>query len=325
VPRAAINSWHRRAENLHSYVWVPVLHPARLGKSVDAAIGGFLGWLYPRLLPGTIRDVAAKADLIVIESCAAIALFPLLKRLAPQAKFVYCASDRLEVVGMQPALAKILSATAPDYDLVRVPARSMTEDFGPRARVKFIPHGIDKQAFAPQVARPYPPGTKNAVAAGDMMFDHATLLSLVERFPHVTFHAFGRLAFGNTAHPNLVVHGEVPFEALVPYLVHADVGLAPYVCRPRLDYLAESSLKLLQYTYCRLPIVAPHFAAGGRSHVFGYDPGDSLSTATAFERALRCDRRTIDTEAVEDWNDVMARVLEPLGLKLMHGAAARAV
>ena len=326
VPAAERNAWLRRGVNLSSYVWIPLLHPARLGGVLDAIAGRLLCSVYPRLLPQSIREVAARADLIVIESCSAVALFPFLKRLAPAARFVYCASDRLDVVGMQPALSDILRETAPHYDLVRVPARSMIADFSPPTRAQFIPHGIDKAAFDSALPRPYPAGSKNAVVAGEMMFDREVVLSLAERFPEVTFHAFGRMPLADVTHlANLRFHGEVPFRSLVPYLIHADVGLAPYLYQPRLDYLAESSLKLLQYTYCRLPIVAPQFASSGQPHVIGYAAGDAASAAQAMERELRFDRATIGSNAAADWSEMMRAVLAAAGLAAINSANEQAV
>jgi 2-beta-glucuronyltransferase len=316
VPSSDINRWRQRDKNLHGFVWLAPLHPAKFGNSlVDKIAGPALSWLYPRLFPGVISDLARRADLIVIESCAAVALFPFLKSIAPGAKFVYCASDRLKPVGMQPALATILERTALDYDLVRVPACSMLNDFVPGTRVAYIPHGIDKAAFDRRPVSPYQSGRKNAVVAGDMMFDRPAIAALVDRFPDTRFHAFGRMDLGYLrGRQNLICHGEVPFDSLVPYLIHADIGLAPYAFRPNLDYVSESSLKLLQYTYCRLPVIAPEFAKGGRDHVITYSPDDPKSVIPAFERALAYDRSKIDRSMVVDWDEVIRRVLELIDL-----------
>jgi 2-beta-glucuronyltransferase len=96
---------------------------------------------------------------------------------------------------------------------------------------------------------------------------------------------------------------------LVNYLHHADVGLAPYLDRPEAHYLAESSLKLIQYTYCQLPVVAPHFAKAGRAHIIGYDPTDPDSIRHALRSALAYDRATIDRSRVASWDEVIARLL----------------
>jgi 2-beta-glucuronyltransferase len=119
---------------------------------------------------------------------------------------------------------------------------------------------------------------------------------------------------------NLQIHGEVPFADLVPRLLYADVGIAPYLDRPEVHYVAQSSLKLIQYQYCRLPTVAPRFAAAGRANVVGYDPRDSGSIIAAFAAALALDRATLDASAVTEWDTVIDRVLGGAGLQ--HRATA---
>ena len=69
--------------------------------------------VYAASLPAAVLAEAARADLIVIESTAAVALFDVLRRAAPQARFVYCASDRLVPNGMSRVLQAILDRTAP--------------------------------------------------------------------------------------------------------------------------------------------------------------------------------------------------------------------
>lgn len=316
VPPADRNVWRNCGERLHGFVWVPAFHPARSRVGWLDRMATAIWEFYPRLLPEAVLEVVRRADIVVIESCAALLLFDVLKKVAPPtAKFVYCASDRLSTVGMHPMLDAVLTRTAPLYDLVRIPARAMAKDFPPGSRVQYIPHGIDKAIFDKPGPSPFGNGGPNVVVAGDMLFDSDAFGVLLDSFPDVCFHTFGRMdldQFGQR--PNLVVHGEVPFEVLATYLPHADVGFAPYVDRPKAHYLVESSLKLIQYTYCRLPIVAPHFAAVGRDHVIGYTPGDDDSLRAALTAALNLDRNSVDSCGVISWDEVIERVLDKVGL-----------
>jgi 2-beta-glucuronyltransferase len=311
TPRDALNRWCSRGENLSSYVWEAPIHPARLGR-LDALVGDALVAAYAAALPQDVIDIARRADLIVVESCAAVALIERLRAIAPSAKLVYCASDRLDQVGMSSALSRTLERTLGAFDLIRVSARAMLTDFGPEARVALIPQGVDKKLIDAAPAGP-PNERRTAVVAGDMAFDSSALAVALRSFPDLEIHAFGRMDL----HPlrdcqNLIVHGETPFPDLARYMRAADIGFAPYVERARLDYLAESSLKLLQYTHCRLPIVAPHFATGGRPHIIGYKPGDARSIRNAFQTALDFDRTTIAAGAILEWEDVMRRLLSLL-------------
>jgi 2-beta-glucuronyltransferase len=313
VPPADLNRWVKRGGTLSTFVWVPALHPVKTRwDGVDRASAA-LADIYARSLPAAIRAVAEDADLIVLESCAAVALFDRLRALAPKARIVFCCSDRLGAVGMHPTLQKRLDRTASRYDLIRVPSPSMIGDFPADARVVYIPHGVDKTVFDRVHPSPYEDGRTNALVGGDMAFDRESVALLVQAFPHVDFHFFGKMAVGDLAtRANVNVHGEVAFEKLVPFIQHADVGVAPYRARPDLDYLAESSLKLHQYTYCRLPTIAPAFARGGREHIIPYEPGSEASIREAMAAALDYPSERIDRTPVIDWKDVMHRLVTTL-------------
>jgi 2-beta-glucuronyltransferase len=310
VPASEINAWIPRGTNLEGFIWVPLVHPVGTRWPLVNALTSPLAALFARSLPEEIRTSVAGADLIVIESCAAAVLFPALKRLAPRARFVYCASDRLGAVGMHPVIQRALDRTQDQYDLIRVPSPSMLSDFASSARTAYIPHGVARASFDRKRPSPFQPGTRNVVVGGDMAFDLSSVTAAVKSAPGVNFHFFGKMQIGELERePNVILHGEVPFETLIDFLQHADVGMAPYVERPGLNYLAESSLKLAQYAYCRLPTVAPAFAAGARSNIVPYDPADPASAAVSMASALKMDRERIDRSDVIDWDTVIERVL----------------
>ncbi|BCJ91923.1 hypothetical protein IZ6_26580 [Terrihabitans soli] len=320
VARAEMNDWIARAPNLRGYIWVPPVHPVSTRWDIVNQVTSPLAGLFARSLPKAVRDVVAKADLIVIESCAAAVLFPVLKRVAPRARFVYCASDRLNAVGMHPVIQKALDRSARDYDLIRVPSPSLLADFDPACRASYIPHGVARTSFDSVRRSPFKPGRRNIVVGGDMAFDLQSVTAVVLAFPELQFHFFGKMVIGDLAlQPNVTRHGEVPFETLVGFLQHADVGMAPYVEKAELNYLAESSLKLAQYTYCRLPTIAPAFAAGSRRHIVAYDPKDPSSAVEGMRVALSMDRDKIDRSDIIDWTTVIGRVLDEVGLAAKAG------
>jgi 2-beta-glucuronyltransferase len=314
-PREAINRWSDRGHNLRGFIWVPPVHPLKLPRGAGLATLA-AARVYAAMLPGTILGPAARADLIVIESTVAVALFDRLKRAAPRARFVYCASDRLIPIGMAPTLQKMLQKSAAAYDLIRVPAASMIGDFPPDAKVLHIPHGIDRSAFSQRGPSPYRAGSRNLVVAGDTAFDPRAVRAVAERLPECTVHLFGRMAHAGLDHlPNLIFHGEVPFAALVPFLQHADIGLSPYGYLQDRNYLAESSLKQLQYRLCCLSIVLPSFAAPvPQPHHFVYDGDDPAAAGEAALRALAYDRHAAPPAEILDWWDVVERVIAAAGL-----------
>jgi 2-beta-glucuronyltransferase len=63
-----------------------------------------------------------------------------------------------------------------------------------------------------------------------------------------------------------------------------------------------------QYSYCRLPIVAPRFLECSRSNVFYYEPADDRSICRALTEAAGCDRSRIQPENLHSWTDIAARL-----------------
>ena len=105
--------------------------------------------------------------------------------------------------------------------------------------------------------------------------------------------------------PNLRALGEMAFEDTVPYLQHADVGLAMLGGAPGMAVFTDS-LKILQYTWCRLPIVAPEAMASGRPHVHTYRPSDTASIRAACLAARAHDRATISRAGLQTWDALAA-------------------
>jgi 2-beta-glucuronyltransferase len=313
VPPGDVNKWRSRGDNLYNYVWVPFLHPATFPTPLLNKATSFFTDIYPMLLPTAVKKEVADARLVIIESCAALALFRRLKVVGMRAKFVYFAHDRLAAIGMHPVLEKLQWRVAREFDLIRTNANGLVEDFPADAPVEYLPQGLDKASFDVETKSPYSDGTVNIVIAGDMLFDEDAVHVVLEAFPTVEIHAFGRTSPEDLIqYRNFHHYGEVPFSALLPYIKHADVGFAPYRDRPGLDYLAESSLKLIQYSYARLPIVAPDFAKGTRDHVVSYVPAQPATVARAVSRALSFDRSKIEVAAIPDWEEMARLVLTRL-------------
>jgi 2-beta-glucuronyltransferase len=315
IPRDERNTWLERTPFISTFVWIPAIHPATTRYDFINRLATPLFRLYPYLLPESVRRRVRSARLIIIESCSAAMLFPLLKRLAPKAKFVYRACDSLAAIGMHPVISEVQSKTAGNYDLLTSPSNLLLADYPPYMRTCLLPQGLQKALFDEPIPSPFVEAGPHAIIAGDMMFDRPSFEIMVQNFPNITFHTFGRMDLGElTQYENLSHHGEVPFEELRSYIVHADLGIAPYIDRSDVHYLAESSLKLVQYTYARLPIVAPYFCKGDREHLKDYRPGEEASITRAVGAALQVERRTIDRSGVRDWQEIAGDMLAAVGL-----------
>lgn len=307
-----VNRWHRLSPLLEEFIWVNVVHPFNLRVDFLNRLTAPLFRHYGKLLPRAVKERLGGYSHIFVESGLPPLLFRELKALAPQARFIYHGADRLATIGVHPVISEEMEATASLYDLVRVMAPALADDFPPQTRVVYLPHGISKELFDASPPSPYTT-SKNAVSVGDMLFDARTIGALASAFPDWTFHLFGKKAKLTDAPDNVVTHGEVPFTEIVPYILHADVGLAPYLPGKDADYLSQSSLKMIQYTYARLPIVAPAFAASGRAHVCAYTPGDEASLLRAFRKAVVFDRRRVSAQKVKTWKETALAILDETG------------
>ena len=149
----------------------------------------------------------------------------------------------------------------------REPSRSSISSVRPHAEiadslaaygpVEVHPPGIDKAALDRTTQSPYRDGPSAVFAGVSPLFDYETLAAAAELAPHVSFHVIGpppRPLPGTSS-----FHPELPFDELVPYLQHATFGLLLFP--PGYASLGQGN-KIAQYSYCRLPIVAPSLPRG---------------------------------------------------------------
>lgn len=293
------NEQYQVGPHYKGYVWMPLIHPINL--PVKPLVEGLVR-LYPHMMDGFIQQAARNADTIIVESGTGMLLAPALKRLNPNAEMMLIMCDLMETLPCSSVVVDHANATVPLFDLVTFPAEAMRANLQGAKKALFLPQGLDKKAFQGESPSPFT-APKQAVSVGDMLFDAGSISTFAQAYPDWTFHLFGRNSKLPVKLANVIEHGEVPFATLVPYLRHADIGIAPYRDAPFVSYISQSSLKLVQYTYCQLPIVAPVFAAAGRDHVCAYQPGVKESLIKAFGEAIDFPRASIDTRQIKDWQE----------------------
>jgi len=292
-------------ERLSSFVWFQPWHPVNLCNSVLNRLSSPFFARYGRGSLGDVgEEVVRQADLLLFESTPGIMLVEGLKRLNPGARFVYRVSDDTRAVGFHPVVTQAEQRFAHLFDLI-----SLTSHKG-FAHLRHLPnvavhyHGVDKELFDREYQNPYDgTTTTNVVSVGGTLFDNEALEIASELFPHWTFHVFGWRPVRRR--PNIKNYGEVPFVQTVPYIKYADIGLALYTNTAGAEYIGESSLKMLQYTYCRLPIMAPAYATSKeRPHIFGYTAGAAESIRLALNQARAYDHASINRDAVRSWEEL---------------------
>jgi 2-beta-glucuronyltransferase len=285
-----------------SYVWYTPWQPVNLRVDLlnRATMSLFRRYGDLRL---DIEPLIAGAQRFVFDSGSDLLLFDRFKRLAPGAAFVYRVSDDLRDSGVHPVVLHVEEAVAPRFDLVSVPCAYLAERFRALPRVALQHHGIDKAAFDAPAANPYTASRgPNAVFVGNQRLDTGFIETASALLPHWTFHVIGAVS-GLPRRDNVRAYGTVAFSETIAFLKHADVGLQPIARVPGAEAFTDS-LKVIQYTYCRLPIVAPAYLRCARPNFLYYTPGDAGSIRDALERAARLDRARIDPGQIRTWDDL---------------------
>jgi 2-beta-glucuronyltransferase len=301
------------ADGVASYAWYTRWQPANLRSRLLNRATMRLFRRYGELALG-VEPLVAAADRIIFDSGLELLLLERFKRLAPEAAFVYRVSDDLRHSGIHPTVIQAEDEVAPRFDLVSVPCAYIAERFRGLPRVALQHHGIDKALFDRDYADPY--GADNrprALFVGQHALDLGFLATASAVAPEWTFHVIGPIA-GVPRRDNVRAHGEMRFAATIPFIKHADVGLQTLAPHEGAEAFTDS-LKIIQYTYCRLPILAPRFLRSRRSNFVFYIPGDRASIGRALDETRRFDRRRVDTAGVRSWDD--------LADQLGRGAASR--
>jgi 2-beta-glucuronyltransferase len=317
--RAEANRPVEKAPGIVSLVWWTPWHPFHLRSAWLDRLSAPLAARWADLPLGPLEAAVRGADLVLVESGLPLLLVRRIRALNPAARLVYRVSDDTRNIGQHAHVVAEEDRVAPLFDLISAPSRYTAERFAALPSVRFQPHGIDLAAFDRPTADPYaapplgPRWETEVVSIGHSFFDAAFPALAATALPGWRFHVVGALRPEPTL-PNVVWHGERPFLETVPFVRHADVGAAPYVRRTGGETLRESSLKLIQYTHCRLPSVGPRFVTRpDRPHLIGYDPGDGASIAAALRAARAIDRRTIRPEPVASWEDLARAICAAVG------------
>ena len=302
------NRFQTVAANLRAGAYLPPLHAfSSSNRFLNATNAGFFR-LYGSYLPNFARNAVADADLILIESGSALAFFDKVKKLNSKARTLYFCRDLLKTIGTARVLQDIEARRIGRFDIVCVPSEKLGAMLPPGGRVRVVPQGVNATLFDREQPSPYLPASRNAVSIGNMLFDQTSVAAMAAAAPDVNFHIFGA-AWSGWVLPNITIHGERDFEGIVPYLQHADFGIAPYRLTTDEVYLAESSLKLAQYSYCGLPILLPDLVSFARANGITYRLEGEADWRAKIDAALRMRRSAAFREGIMTWEQVAQQTL----------------
>lgn len=269
-------------DRLTSFVLLTRTHPGDLGLPLANRLSRPWFARYAHVPLGPLEERLRDADLVVFEGTAALLLVDRIRKLVPGARLVYRASDDLRNLGVHPLILDAETQAIPRFDLVSVPTREIADRLAPYGPVEVHPPGIDKATLSRPTRSPYGDRPAAVFAGVSPLFDYESLEEAARLAPHVTFHVIGPPPRPLPA--NATFHPELPFADVVPYLQHATFALLLFP--PGYPSLGQGN-KIAQYSYCRLPIVAPSHLEADRANVCVFEPGDGQSLGRALQEAER--------------------------------------
>lgn len=296
-------------DGVDCFLWKQLVHPfntrRRALRRVEDAM---FAWTMARP-PATLVRWMREADTIFFESGSAILHVALAERVAPRARRIYIASDDLRTIHVADRVEREFAAVAPRLDAICLTSRRLAPAIPSTDNLYFVPHGLDAGIADRADPSPYADGV-HAVSVGSMLFDRTFFERAAPLFPDLTFHVIGPGDVDRAGFPaNVEIHDEMAYDETLRYIKHARFGIAPYVAEAVPPYLADTSMKLMQYRFFGIPAVCPDAVTGGAPDRCGYMPGSTASIRAAIERALA--GRPAVVPPVLDWNEVANRLIDP--------------
>ncbi|HTF86394.1 MAG TPA: glycosyltransferase family 1 protein [Cellvibrio sp.] len=313
-PRLSLDDQANRVathQGVECYLWKTMIHPFNTRRTwLRPAESAMYRW-YSQGRNNVLRQWIKEATVILLESGVAPVFFDLIKQLNPAAKILYRASDSLEAINVAEYVNHAFARAASGINTIALPSKALAESIPSRHNLIFVPHGIDHSVAEQADPSPYEDEGIHAVSVGSMLFDPTFFILASQRFPHIHFHVIGS---GHPRHPeygdNVTVYGEMPFAQTLRYIKHARIGIAPYSSTNLPAYLRDTSLKLIQYEFFKLPAICPNFIAADYPTRFGYEIGNADSIEQAITRALS-PVQPLSTRPVLSWGEVTERMLTP--------------
>lgn len=297
-------------EGIECYLWWTPVHPGNIRIKAFQKLSPLFVDLYRRALPRIFRDWVKQSRVVVVESGIGVILIDVIKKINPAAAIIYIASDDMDTINVDPYFLSLFERHGHLLHSARVPSKRLAATVPPGPPVFYVPHGVSEGLGDEVGATPYGPGV-HAVSVGSMLFDASFFEAAVELFPDIQFHVIGSGVPKSRLPHEVIWYPEMDFKDTLKFIKYASFGIAPYRQSNLPYYLADTSMKLMQYDFFSLPSVCPTFVMNEDHPLrFGYTPGDSTSIEAAIRSALACPRETKAT--VLNWTEVTDRILSPL-------------
>ncbi|MBQ4568378.1 MAG: hypothetical protein IJA79_09730 [Desulfovibrio sp.] len=308
----ACNKWQHICDKFDSYVFFTLWHPhTTMIPSLDRFLSPYLLY-YDRLIPQTLIERISEADIIVYESCTALYLFQFFNRISPSAKHIYRVSDDIRTMKSTPyGMITLEEKIYQQFSMISTPCSHLIQKFKKNKNTIIHKHGLHKEYIDNINTSPYNKKNINIVFCGIGFYDRLSVHLMAKNHPDIYFHIIGiKRPLGHIP-DNILYYGEIPYRETIPYIKYADVGLytlKPSASRPMDAY--TDSLKIMQYRYCGLPIIAPDFLNLNREGVFYYTPGQEESCSKTIINAIKHGKHKEYANEICSWNKVALNILE---------------
>lgn len=287
---------HVCSDTLTTIYGLSPVHPVKTGVHIADKCLAKMQRLFVAYWRSKIRNPLQDADLVICESGAPVLLAPLLSKYAPHAPRIYRVNDDIRLLNAPDFLTKAEVENQHHFTRISSANQVLTSRFE-HVVTTVDPMGIPTRQMESQRPSPYTrlKNQKIAVCAGTTQLDHKALAWVAQARPNWQVHVLGRIRGNLTpCAPNLFYHGETPFEEVLGYVAHADIGLAPYIDRPGVEYQTSNSNRMLLYRHHGLPILGPdRLCDPSISNIIGCSDPNALD---------RCEIMPVLPETIQDWS-----------------------
>lgn len=306
--KATYNTLLTSENNLSQFIRFTYLHPVNFKNNILNKLALPFVKNYSDKLSGfnELDDFINESDLFIFESFNGLFWYEHFKKLNSKAKYVYRVSDDMRQLKKHFHLIEHEEMIAGKFDLISVPSEFIYNIFK-KGNVKLHHHGIRKDLFDKEYTDPYTHKDKfNFVFTGNAYLDEDFLEKASKNSLNDEFHILG--PFKNKMSDRIKYYGEMDFDSTVPFIKYADAGLHTLQFNERAQAFTDS-LKVIQYTYCRLPVIAPDFIKSDRENFIYYKPGNEAEIKKAIEKAKEFDRSKIDVSELNSWDEVTEKII----------------
>ena len=305
------NTFQTIERGLESYAYFSFLHPIHCRHNLLNSLSTPVFKKYGKKLPQNLDEKIKKSDIVFFESNQSLLLFETVKEINPDIKCVYRVSDDVRLIRYHPLVRQTEDRIISKFDIVSVSNTYLYErmkSMSVQINLRLDFHGIRKDLFDKDYPNPYT--TKNnAVYVGVGEFDYDFINQAYKLFPEINFHIIGPIPNLPKA-PNIISYGEIPFTETIPYLKYADIGLQIRSQDKNLSQSLCDSLKVIQYEYCKLPIIAPEVMRNShRKSMFYYNTNKESSVYRCINQAMQFPRHTIPVSKIKSWDEIAIDIL----------------